>query len=278
MKVRFWCAVLGALFLLGLIIAACMIPLSAALEHDLENRLLAPAQLGHLLGTDALGRDNLLRLLAGSRLSLLRALIVTASAFMIGVPLGLLFRRAPQWLQWLPKALAYLSFIDPQNQLSSRWPSRALLGLLMVGGIAPILLVWLIIAAVSALYGEVFLSQIAYGATLTPAIIFVMLQAPGTPEHVISPRTPCLDWTLGALIFSIALITQMWIDFFGSGVMPPMPSWGGILADLREYRASPNYPLAAVCIIAALTVASILVIADEITARLRARQPLQQSL
>ena len=55
---------------------------------DLFNRF-APASADHPLGTDELGRDVLLRLLAGGRASLLVGLAAAITAAMIGTVVGL---------------------------------------------------------------------------------------------------------------------------------------------------------------------------------------------
>jgi len=47
-----------------------------------------PPQAGHWLGTDALGRDQLTRLLYGGRVSLMVGIVATGVALAIGVTYG----------------------------------------------------------------------------------------------------------------------------------------------------------------------------------------------
>ena len=73
-------ACVGAVLLLGFVIAALFAPLLAPQDParlDLGRRLLGPGA-GHLFGTDELGRDILSRLLYGARLSMLVGVSVVA--------------------------------------------------------------------------------------------------------------------------------------------------------------------------------------------------------
>jgi len=83
----------GALALLaavvGLALAAPLLPLADAHATDLSARLLPPLSLGHVLGTDALGRDLLARLVWGTRVSLAVAGAATVLAALLGSLLGL---------------------------------------------------------------------------------------------------------------------------------------------------------------------------------------------
>ena len=57
-------------------------------EIDMTNRLAAPGP-GHLLGTDALGRAVLSRVIYGGRASLLLAVIATSCSMALGLMIGL---------------------------------------------------------------------------------------------------------------------------------------------------------------------------------------------
>ncbi len=88
---RLWAqpAARAALVVLGVLWGVCL--LGSALSGvdpslvDLEHILLPPLSAGHLLGTDELGRDELMRLLWGGRVSLLLG---------VGVALGVVPRPA----------------------------------------------------------------------------------------------------------------------------------------------------------------------------------------
>ena len=83
-------AILGLLVLLAL--AAPLIEAALGIDADAVNLFgrYAPASAEHLLGTDELGRDVLLRLLYGGRVSLFVGLTATITVAIIGTTIGLL--------------------------------------------------------------------------------------------------------------------------------------------------------------------------------------------
>lgn len=74
--------VLAALF------AQWIAPYDPLLANPLE-RYIPPLSAGHILGTDEIGRDILSRLIHGSRLALMVAVVPTAVAMLIGGAIGL---------------------------------------------------------------------------------------------------------------------------------------------------------------------------------------------
>ena len=79
----------------GILTALALIAIFAPLlaPHDPNaidaSRILAPPNLAHPFGSDALGRDVLSRVLFAYRVSLSVAVVSTLLAFVVGVPLGL---------------------------------------------------------------------------------------------------------------------------------------------------------------------------------------------
>ncbi len=58
-------------------------------EQDLENNFAAPFTAGHVLGTDELGRDTLVRLMYGAQISLAVAFLTVALSLSVGTTVGL---------------------------------------------------------------------------------------------------------------------------------------------------------------------------------------------
>jgi len=86
-------AACGLGVLLIIVLAALLAPLLPIADPDatnLLNRLQPPLSNGHLLGTDALGRDMLSRLLWGTRVSLVVGISATLLAALLGTLIGLL--------------------------------------------------------------------------------------------------------------------------------------------------------------------------------------------
>ena len=80
-------AMVGLTILLGMVIIALLTPWIAPYEYDAQNLDLgaSPPSTAHWLGTDVFGRDQLTRIMYGSRVSLMVGFIATAVALLIGV-------------------------------------------------------------------------------------------------------------------------------------------------------------------------------------------------
>ena len=128
-KLALVCAILGAIVLMT-IFAPWLAPYDP-LEVNMELRLLDPCR-AHPLGTDALGRDVLSRVIYGGRASLLIGLLSAAVITVLGVAYGCLSGIAPartdallmrlvELVQSIPVLLVLLlavSLLGPQNALS----------------------------------------------------------------------------------------------------------------------------------------------------------------
>lgn len=86
-RAALWAVPLG---LLALVVLVPVLPLADPDLTALEARLLTPGSPGHLLGTDALGRDLLSRLLFATRLSLLVGVLGVSIAACVGGSLGVI--------------------------------------------------------------------------------------------------------------------------------------------------------------------------------------------
>ena len=83
--------VAAAAFLIIVVLAAILAPLIAPYSPyttSLSEALLPPGSPGHILGTDATGRDTLSRLIYGARLSLIAPLGVVLLSTIAGTALG----------------------------------------------------------------------------------------------------------------------------------------------------------------------------------------------
>lgn len=82
-------AVCAAVFIALLLAVPAVIPFDAN-ATDLTSALRAPGEGGFLLGSDAVGRDVLLRTVAGGTESVLMSFSIVAIAFVVGSAIGLL--------------------------------------------------------------------------------------------------------------------------------------------------------------------------------------------
>jgi peptide/nickel transport system permease protein len=253
---------LAAGFLLVVTLAAIFAPIVAPQDPNALNLLdgLQNPSWAHLLGQDASGRDLLSRLIWGARLSLLGPCAVVALSLVVGVPLGVVagWRRG---------------FIDT---VVSR-VSDALLAF-------PPLLLAIVIAAA---FGAGFVTAIvAIAITYMPllarvvrGLVLVEREKPyveafrchgfGTfavvAKHVY-PNVSAKVSVQAAVSFGYALIDLAALSFLGLGVQPPTSDWGSMLAEGRSSLLINPTEVIVVALTIALTVLSINVLGDALTA------------
>ncbi|WP_424215412.1 ABC transporter permease [Streptomyces sp. BI20] len=196
----------------------------------------------HWLGVEpGTGRDLLIRLVYGARISLLVALGATLLQIGIGLFVGLLGALGPRWadrivvrvtdvslaLPMLVVAVALTAVVPPD------FPRPLLLilviGLLNWGGTAR-----LVRTQAGALLGLDFVAA-ARLAGNGPVRI-------GRRELLPSLAAPLI--THAAITLPTAIVVEASLSFLGLGVKPPTPSWGQMLASAQTwFLADPLYVL-----------------------------------
>lgn len=233
------------LFLLGsLALGALAAPLAQAwlgldpFAPDLFNRL-GPASATNLLGTDDLGRDLLLRLLHGARVSLAVGLATALTATVIGTAIGLLaawrggvldavLMRLADGLLALPAlpVLVVLAAVDTGK-----------IGLPRGEAASDILRIVVILS----LFGWVGVARLARAAALSIlARDYVRAaRALGASEarillrHV-APNIAGPVAVATALSVAGAILAESTLSFLGLGIAPPAASWGNMLANAQD--------------------------------------------
>lgn len=248
---RLW---LGLALLGTLALGALLAPLVQSwLGHDpftpdLFNRTLAPSA-AHPLGTDELGRDILLRLLFGARVSLAVALAVALGATLLGTAVGLLAAWRGGWTEALLMRLADGLLALPALPLlvvlaavdTGRFGLPRGEALSDIARIAVILVV----------FGWVGVARLARAAALTQLSLDYVAAArvAGAREtrvlarHVL-PNIAGPVAVATALSVAGAILAESTLSFLGLGIQPPAPSWGNMLSNAQEMVFSA--PLAAV--------------------------------
>jgi peptide/nickel transport system permease protein len=227
-----------------LVVAALAAPLGGvALGHDpflpdLFNRF-APPSATHPLGTDELGRDLLLRLLQGARVSLAVGLLAALAATVIGTLIGLMAAwRGGAWdavLMRLADGLLALPALPLLVILAALDP--AVVGLPRGEASADILRIAVLLAA----FGWVGVARLVRATALSVlARDFVRAaRAMGVSEarvllrHVL-PELAAPIAIATALAVGGAVLAESTLSFLGLGIAPPAPSWGNMLANAQE--------------------------------------------
>lgn len=254
---------LGAAILVTIALAAAGADLVALwLGHDADAPDLfaryAPPSAAHPLGQDELGRDVLLRLLYGARVSLAVGLLGAGLSALLGGLLGLLAAWRGGWVD-----AAIMRVADAKLAL----PSLPVLVILAAADFSALGGDVVRIALLIALFGWIGAARLARGATLS-----VLRQdfiraavAMGVPGQRIALRhvapmvaTPII--VAATLAVGGAILTESVLSFLGLGIRPPVPSWGAMLANAQEMVFSA--PLLALwpglCIAAAVLACNLL--------------------
>jgi peptide/nickel transport system permease protein len=227
---RYGFASLGAgIILLWLLIALTAPLISPYLPDavDVVNRLKPPS-LEHWLGTDALGRDVLTRLLYGSRISLMTGFIVVVVSAVFGTLIGGIAAFARGKVEELIMRVTDLVMCFPPIILALA--IAAALGIGTTNTIIAMLVVWwpkfsrlargLVIVQRSQEYVEA-----ALVVGFSPSRILLRHIIP----NAIGPLIVLVTLDVGN-----AIITFAGLSFLGLGVVPPTPEWGSMVAEGRE--------------------------------------------
>ncbi len=228
--------VVFAVILLSSIFAPLVAP-HDPFATDLALRNMPPGTasaggLPHILGTDALGRDTLSRIIYGGRVSLLVGFSSVVFSGVLGVTLGLMSGYFGGRVDTLT-----MRFVDFQMSMPSLL--IALLVLYVLGSsLFNVVLVlsitrWMVYARVTrgmmlTLREELFVeASKALGASPWRTIFRHML------PNLMAPLLVLATVELG-----IMLLTEASLSFLGLGIQPPDSSWGLMLAQGREYLVS----------------------------------------
>jgi dipeptide transport system permease protein len=182
-----------------------------------------------LLGTDAVGRDMLSRLMHGARYSFFIGMVVVVISAGSGVLIGLIAGFARGWVDTLIMRLMDILLAFPS----------LLLALVMVAILGPSLMNAMIAIAIVLQPHYVRLTRAAVlqeipkdyvtGARVVGASKLRLMFVTVLPN--------CLAPIIvqAALSFSTAILDAAALGFLGLGAQPPTPEWGTMLADSREF-------------------------------------------
>lgn len=253
---------LGRLFLILpaiLLAAALTAPLLAPADPTaqvLESALTPPGSGGYLFGSDDLGRDVFSRVLYGGRAALTVAAVAVGTALILGTVIGLL------------------------SGLSAGWVDTALMGLM--NGILSFPTVLLAIAVIAALGNGLVQVMSALAVVFTPLfarlvraevrslknrpyVLASRLLGSSLPQVVRFHLLPMLLPRLvaqAATAAALAIAIEASLSFLGLGTQPPVPSWGLMLKDARNYLLIAPWMAIAPGGAMALTIAALHILAD----------------
>jgi oligopeptide transport system permease protein len=220
-------AMIGLTILLGMVIIALLTPWIAPYEYDAQNLDLgaSPPSTAHWLGTDVFGRDQLTRIMYGSRVSLMVGFIATTVALLIGVfwgaTAGYLGGRIDSFMMRTVDVLYALPFTIFIILLTVIFGSSMLLLFLAIGAVEWLTMARIVRGQVLTLKQQEFV-EAAVAIGLSPRNIISRHLIPNTLGPVIVYAT---------LTIPSVILLESFLSFLGLGIQPPASSWGSLISD-----------------------------------------------
>ncbi len=249
------------LLIVGLALAAPLLPVADPLEQNLVGRLVPPGWTAegsweHPLGTDQLGRDILSRVVWGARVSLVVGISAVLIAGTLGVSIGVLAGYVGGHVDNLLMRLA-------DGQLAIPFILLVIAVIAVVGPgiekVIPVLVItgWVIYARVAraevlSIRGREFVQAVrALGASPSRIVL----------GHILPNILGSIAVAASVEVANVILLESA-LGFLGLGVQPPMPSWGNMLGEGRDYLATSWWLASLPGLALAITALSITMLGD----------------
>jgi peptide/nickel transport system permease protein len=197
------------------------------LFHTYERPTLDPP--AYLLGSDEVGRSQVVRLLFGGQVSLFVGFVAAIVNFAVGVPIGLAagyFRGAfDDFITWLITTLNGIPQLFLLLIIAALWQPGPLTLIAIIG-----LLNWTGITlyvrgqTISLREREYVTSAHAIGASHVRVMF----------KHIL-PNVLPLIFVLAAIDVGAIVLLESALSFLGLGILPPTPSWGNMLTNGASY-------------------------------------------
>ena len=202
--------------------------------QDLNLRLIPPvwmdgSQPAHLLGTDQIGRDYLSRLIYGTRVSMLIGVLTVITSGVIGITLGIIGGfyggRTDDIVMFLITCRLSIPLILVALTVVALVGSSLAVVILTLG-----LLLWdrfAVVARTTTMQVrnlDYIAAAQAAGASRMHLLVREVL--PNIANHLVVVAT---------LEMALAILLEASLSFLGLGVPPPLPSWGLMIAEAKEY-------------------------------------------
>lgn len=200
--------------------------------QNLLTRLLPPFSPGHPLGTDALGRDVLSRLIAGAQVPLIVSMTAVPLSILIGVAVGLisgyvggavdaiLMRLTDAWLAF-PFILLAIAFVAV--------PGPGIENLIIA-----------LVASHWAIYVRLVRGQVLSlreREFVTSARMLGVSDVRIAVQHILPAVWPSVI-IVATLEVGVVIVTEASLSFLGLGVSAAQPTWGAMLSEGRAYISS----------------------------------------
>jgi oligopeptide transport system permease protein len=219
-------AMLGLVVLIFISVVALLTPWIAPYSYQEQNLDLGASapSMAHWLGTDTLGRDQLTRIMYGSRISLTVGLIATSVALTIGVLwgaiAGFIGGRVDAVMMRIVDALYALPFTIFIILLTVIFGSSMLLLFLAIGAVEWLTMARIVRGQILSIKQQEFV-EAAVSMGFSPWRIIHRHLIPNVMGPVIIYTT---------LTIPSVILLESFLSFLGLGIQPPASSWGSLIS------------------------------------------------
>ena len=236
-SVRILAASLGTLIVAIVLIAGILAPWITPYDpfaHNLEARMIPPSFMdggspANFLGTDQLGRDYFSRLIYGARISMLIGLATVITSGLIGITLGVVGGFFGGRVDD-----AVMFAITCRLSIPLILVALAVVGLIGSSLTVVVMTLGLLLWDRFAVVARTTTMQVrnldyiaaAWAAGCSRSYILTREVLPNIAHHLVVVAT---------LEMALAILLEAALSFLGLGVPPPLPSWGLMIAEAKEY-------------------------------------------
>ncbi|MCD6460917.1 ABC transporter permease [bacterium] len=251
MKKFFYWSALGLLtVILGVCVLSSWITPYDPLLPDLDALKQAPS-LSHLMGTDDRGRDVLSRIIAGGRFSISLGIFTTVFALLIGIIFGFISGYYCGWMDSLAGVAINITLAFPSLLLAIALSS------VMEPGYKSIFVTLVVIGwagFAKLIRGETLKLKnsphVQAARVLGASDLYIFL------KHIL-PLSAGIIITAVTLRVGVSILMESSLSFLGLGIQPPMPTWGGMVSQGRDFFRSAPWMTMFPGIIITLTILSL---------------------
>jgi peptide/nickel transport system permease protein len=250
--------VAGLVLLVIFVLLALTAPLISPYDPLFQNisASLTPPSGGYWLGTDKLGRDLLSRMLFGARISLRVGFLVVILAGTFGSLVGLIAGYVRGWADEVLMRVTDIFFAFP----------GLMLAMAIAGALGPSLQNALIAVAVVSwpVYARLIRGQVL---VLREQEFVLAARSIGVARwkvlfrhllpNTLAPFLVQASFDMGATILSVA-----GLSFIGFGAQPPIPEWGVMISEGRNYITTQWWLTAVPAVAILLLVAAFNLVGD----------------
>ncbi len=220
-------ALSGGIIVAGMMAVALLAPVLAPYDPSAIDvgKILTPPSPEHVLGTDALGRDVLSRILFGTRVSLLVGFVAVGIAVAIGVAAGSI---SGYYLHAIDTIIMRL--VDIMLSIPTFFLILAVVAL-----VEPSLINIMVVIGLTSWMGVTRLVRGQF-LVLKESDYVIAARALGVPayriifRHIL-PNAMAPVYVATILGIGAAVLVESALSYLGLGVQPPTPSWGNILTE-----------------------------------------------